>query len=176
MLWHAYLAPTGCFPDWTDQQLPPPRSLKCWKMMLSVLFFQCIANYMCIAYMGPIKGGRSWKQQKYHRLWKRKRLAVCPQDWTMGFLCLCRRRIFFMFFGPCFFKPGPTSLEQLWWSCSKGQTLGSIHTPLTIMLHADTPTSGVFWRQRATQHQTLLTFFLKENINIWTPPRDLDKL
>lgn len=38
MLWHAYLAPTGCFPDWTDQQLPPPRSLKCWKMMLSVVF------------------------------------------------------------------------------------------------------------------------------------------
>lgn len=138
-------------------------------------FFQCIANYMCIAYMGPIKGGRSRKQQKYHRLWKRERLAICPQDWTMGFLCLCRRRIFFMFFGPRFFKPSPTSLEQLWWSCGEGQTLGSLHMPHN---HAACWYSHirVFLEAEKTQHQTLLTFFLKENINIWTPPRDLDKL
>lgn len=41
---------------------------------------------------------------------------------------------------------------------------------MLILLHR-----GFFGGQRTTRHQTLLTFFLEENINSWTPPKDSDK-
>lgn len=65
------------------------------------------------------------------------------------------------------------------WAASgtnSGLSSHASHTCLSLP-YASTPTlGGFFWRQRTTQHQTLGTFFLKENVNSLTPPRDLDKL
>lgn len=116
---------------------------------------------------------------------KIKRLSICPQEWAVRFLFLCRRLVFFMSFGPSSFKSSPSSFGWSQWpwclpELHQGQTLGSVHMPLTHASPCHMPVLphwGVFfWRQRTTQHQTLGTFFLKENVNSLTPPRDLDKL
>lgn len=67
---------------------------------------------------------------------KIKRLSICPQEWAVRFLFLCRRLVFFMSFGPSSFKSSPSSFGWSQWpwclpELHQGQTLGSVHMPLT---------------------------------------------
>lgn len=176
MLWYSY-----CFPDWTCQKLPSS-SFKCWKAMLSITISSAFLSTYVLHTRVQLKGEGHKNNRNSTDTENKRRSSICPQEWAVRFMFLCRRLIFFMSFGPHFFKP---SSHLLWvvavaltaaWAASRGK-LWAQFTCLSQPCHMlILPHWGFFWRQRTTQHQTLRTFFLKENINSWTPPRDLDKL
>lgn len=170
MLWHAYLTPTDCLPNCTDQQLPPLLSLKCWKMMLSVVIASALL-ITCV--LGQIKGVRSWKQQKYHRLWKVKRLSICCQDGQWGF---------------CLYAEG--NIFPVIWSLflqTSSHLLSMVSVALMAAPAVEPAVRSKLWAQFRCLSQPCCTVVphwvfleaensLKVNIKSWNPPRDLDKL
>lgn len=162
MLWYSY-----CFPDWTFQQLPSS-SFKCWKTMLSITISSAFLSTCVLHTWVQLKGEGHENNRNSTDSENKKRLSICPQEWAVRFLFLCRRLMLFMSFGPHSFKPSQSHL--LWVvavalmhrGANSGLSSYASHNP-DICWYSHT---GFFsWRQITTQHQTLRTFFLKENIN-----------
>lgn len=175
-MWYSY-----CFPDWTYQQLPP-LSFKCWKRMLSVTIFSAFLSTCVLHTRVQLKGGKVTKTREIPLILKIKKIThLSPGMGSEVSLSMQKVTIFYVIC-PRSFKPSPNSfgwLQLPWWlpelqpGANSGLSSHAYPQPCHMLI---LPHWGFFWRQRTTQHQTLRKFLLKENINSWTPPRDLDKV